>query len=100
MCNAINDQGYQTHIMSAIGHQSKDVIADALLTQRRIADYLVRQRKAHYHFTVKNNQPGLFQDIALYLNTGRTPILSSATRMTTAASKSAKSGLQPNSTAT
>jgi hypothetical protein len=23
----------------------------------------VRQRKAHYHFTVKNNQPGLFQDI-------------------------------------
>ncbi len=24
-----------------------------------------RQRKAHYYFTVKNNQPGLFQDIAL-----------------------------------
>jgi|TARA_B100001964_G_C14225294_1_gene597319 hypothetical protein len=23
MCNAIDDQGYQTHIMSAIGHQSK-----------------------------------------------------------------------------
>ena len=29
---------------------------------------MVRQRKAHYHFTVKNNQPGLFQDIALYFN--------------------------------
>jgi len=27
---------------------------------------LVNQRNAHYHFTVKNNQPGLFQDIALY----------------------------------
>jgi hypothetical protein len=24
MCNAIDDQGYQTHIMSAIGHQSKN----------------------------------------------------------------------------
>jgi hypothetical protein len=23
MCNAIDDQGYRTHIMSAIGHQSK-----------------------------------------------------------------------------
>ena len=23
MCNAIDDQGYQTHIMSAIGHQTK-----------------------------------------------------------------------------
>jgi hypothetical protein len=24
MCNAIDEQGYQTHIMSAIGHQSKN----------------------------------------------------------------------------
>jgi len=23
MCNAVDDQGYQTHIMSAIGHQTK-----------------------------------------------------------------------------
>ena len=23
MCNSIDDQGYQTHIMSAIGHQTK-----------------------------------------------------------------------------
>jgi hypothetical protein len=23
MCNAIDDQGHQTHIMSAVGHQSK-----------------------------------------------------------------------------
>ena len=36
------------------------------MTQREIATYLVNQRNAHYHFTVKNNQPGLFQDIALY----------------------------------
>jgi hypothetical protein len=43
------------------------------LTQRKIADYLVGQRKAHYHFTVKNNQPGLFQDIALYFNDRQQP---------------------------
>jgi len=43
------------------------------LTQRKIADYLVSQRKAHYHFTVKNNQPGLFQDIALYFNDRQDP---------------------------
>jgi len=43
------------------------------LTQRQIADYLVRKRKAHYHFTVKNNQPGLFQDIALYFRDRQDP---------------------------
>ena len=43
------------------------------MTQRKIADYLVGQRKAHYHFTVKNNQPGLFQDIALYFNDRQQP---------------------------
>ena len=46
MCNAIDDQGYQTHIMSAIGHQSK-----ACYTQKK---------STPYHFTVKNNQPALF----------------------------------------
>ena len=40
--------------------------ADALLTQRDIATYLVDQRNAHYHFTVKNNQPTMFQDIELF----------------------------------
>lgn len=39
--------------------------ADALLTQRKIADYLVIRRQAHYHFTVKGNQRRLLDDIAL-----------------------------------
>ena len=34
MCNAIDDQGYQTHIMSAIGHQTK-----ACYTQKKSAPY-------------------------------------------------------------
>ncbi len=32
-----------------------------------------RQRQAHYHFTVKNNQPGLFQDIQLYFQDRQQP---------------------------
>jgi predicted transposase YbfD/YdcC len=42
----------------------KDVTGDALLTQRTLASYLV-ERQAHYHFTVKGNQPTLERDIAL-----------------------------------
>jgi predicted transposase YbfD/YdcC len=34
---------------------------------------LVRKRQAHYHFTVKNNQPSLFQDIALYFQDRQQP---------------------------
>jgi predicted transposase YbfD/YdcC len=45
--------------------QHKDITADALLTQRDRATYLVDKRKAHYHFTVKRNQPTLFDDLAL-----------------------------------
>jgi predicted transposase YbfD/YdcC len=60
-------------LLDAIDIQDKDITADALLTQRHIADYLLRQRNAHYHFTVKNNQPGLFQDIALFFNDRKSP---------------------------
>ena len=42
----------------------KDVTGDALLTQRALATYLVAQQ-AHYHFTVKGNQPTLERDIRL-----------------------------------
>ena len=50
----------------------KDVTADALLTQRALATYLIEQ-KAHYHFTVKGNQPTLEQDIAAQFKHCGTP---------------------------
>jgi predicted transposase YbfD/YdcC len=53
-------------LLEAIEIEGKEVSADALLTQRKLADYLVTQRKAHYHFTVKGNQPGVLQDLQLY----------------------------------
>jgi len=59
-------------LLSAIDIAGKEITADALLTQRAIAEYLV-ERNAHYHFTVKNNQPGLFQDIALYFQDRKEP---------------------------
>jgi predicted transposase YbfD/YdcC len=52
-------------LLEAIDIAGKDVSADALLTQRGLADYLVK-RQAHYHFTVKANQLGTLQDLELY----------------------------------
>ena len=46
--------------------RARTISADALLTQRALADYLVRERQAHYHFTVKGNQPGVLQDLELF----------------------------------
>ena len=60
-------------LLDAIDIEGKDVTADALLTQRNIANYLVKERKAHYHFTVKGNQPGLLQDIELYFQDRQKP---------------------------
>ena len=51
-------------MLDAIEIAGLDITADALLTQRELASYLVA-RGAHYHFTVKGNQPTLQENIAL-----------------------------------
>jgi predicted transposase YbfD/YdcC len=50
---------------SSLDLTDKDITGDALLTQRSIAQY-VRSRLAHYHFTVKGNQPKLRADLELH----------------------------------
>lgn len=60
-------------LLEAIAIEGKDISADALLTQRKLAHYLVEQRHAHYHFTVKGNQPTLHADIALYFRDRQAP---------------------------
>ena len=60
-------------LLDAIDIEGKIVSADALLTQRDFAQYLVKGRHAHYHFTVKNNQPTLFEDISLYFEDRKEP---------------------------
>ena len=53
-------------MLDAIAIKGKTITGDALLTQRQLAEYLVVKRKAHYHFTVKGNQPKLLEDLTLY----------------------------------
>ena len=45
-----NEIGMFTAVLDAINIAGKDISADALLTQRKLATYLVG-RQAHYHFT-------------------------------------------------
>lgn len=59
-----NEIGMFIPLLDGIDIQGKDITADALLTQRKLASYVVG-RGAHYHFTVKGNQPTLKADIAL-----------------------------------
>lgn len=60
-------------LLDAIDIKGKDITCDALLTQRNFAEYLFKERGAHYHFTVKGNQPGLFEDIKLYFEDRKAP---------------------------
>ena len=55
-------------LLDAIEIRGKTISADALLTQRNLANYLVEQRGAHYHFTVKGNQKNLLEDIEFHFD--------------------------------
>ncbi len=67
-----NEIGMFIPLLDEIDIAGKDITADALLTQRKLASYLVG-RRAHYHFTVKGNQPTLQTDIALLFQDRKTP---------------------------
>ena len=53
-------------MLDSIEIKGRTITADALLTQRELAKYLVEKRHANYHFTVKQNQQNLLEDIAYY----------------------------------
>jgi predicted transposase YbfD/YdcC len=55
-------------MLDAISIEGKNITADALLTQKKLAVYLVEQRKAHYFFSVKLNQPTLKEEIEFYFD--------------------------------
>ena len=52
-------------LLDCLDIQGKTITADALLTQRGLAKYLV-ERHAHYHFTAKDNQKNLLKDVASF----------------------------------
>jgi predicted transposase YbfD/YdcC len=60
-------------LLDTVDIEGKDVTADALLTQRKIAEYLVTERHAHYHFTVKGNQKSLLEDVAFWFQDRQEP---------------------------
>jgi predicted transposase YbfD/YdcC len=55
-------------LLDPIDIRGKTITADALLTQRELANYLVEQREAHYHFTAKGNQKHLLEEIAFFFD--------------------------------
>lgn len=67
-----NEIGTFIPLLENIDIQGKDITVDALLTQRKLASFVV-ERKAHYHFTVKGNQNTLKNDIALLFENRKKP---------------------------
>lgn len=61
-----NEIGMAIPLLEGMDITGKTITADALLTQRDFARYLVEEREAHYVFTVKDNQPTLREDIRLF----------------------------------
>jgi len=55
-------------LLDPIDIEGKNVTGDALLAQRKIAEYLVDTRNANYLFTIKGNQQGLLEDIRLFFH--------------------------------
>jgi len=53
-------------LLEGLDIAGKTITADALLTQRKLAHFLVEARGAHYLFTAKDNQPNLAADIRLF----------------------------------
>jgi predicted transposase YbfD/YdcC len=68
-----NEIGMFTQLLDAIEIKGKLITADALLTQCKLADYIVVQRGAHYHFTAKGNQPTLEANVALLFQDRKAP---------------------------
>jgi predicted transposase YbfD/YdcC len=60
-----NEIGMFIPVLDALEIAGKTITGDALLTQRKLAHYVVEDRSAHYVFMAKDNQPSLAEDIRL-----------------------------------
>jgi len=67
-----NEIGMFVPLLDTIEIKDKLITADALLTQRKLARYVV-QRGAHYHFTAKGNQATLQNKITLLFQDRKAP---------------------------
>lgn len=61
-------------LLDALDLDGVTITADALLTQRSLARYLVEEKRAHYLFTVKGNQKCLLEALDIHFkNRQQTP---------------------------
>ena len=60
-----NEIGMFIPVMDALDIDGHTITGDALLTQRKLARYLIN-RQAHYVFIAKDNQPTLAEDIRIF----------------------------------
>jgi predicted transposase YbfD/YdcC len=67
-----NEIGMFIPLLENLDIRGKDITSDALLTQRKLASFVVG-RGAHYHFTAKGNQATLNTDIALLFENRKEP---------------------------
>lgn len=63
-----NEIKFASRLLDEIAIKNKDITSDALHTQKDFANYLVDERKAHYFFCVKKNQPSLLEDIEYHFS--------------------------------
>ncbi|MCK5191291.1 MAG: ISAs1 family transposase [Methylococcales bacterium] len=68
-----NEIKFAPLLLAPLPIRNKDITCDALHTQAEFAKYLVEQRKAHYYFSVKANQPTLLEDIEVYFSKINSP---------------------------
>lgn len=68
-------------VMDALDIDGHTITGDALLTQRKLASYLI-ERKAHYVFIAKDNQPGLAEAIRLTFENRKTPDYTEPSKLT------------------
>jgi predicted transposase YbfD/YdcC len=68
-----NEIGMFIPVMESLDIADKTITGDALLTQRKLAHYLVKDRLAHYVFIAKDNQPSLAEDIRLAFENRQAP---------------------------
>ena len=60
-------------LLDSLDLKDTDITADALLTQRKLAHYLVVDPLAHYHFIVKANQATLLDDLVVFFKDRKQP---------------------------
>lgn len=68
-----NEIKYAPLLLDELAIEGKDITSDALHTQTEFANYLVEERKAHYYFCVKGNQPTLLADIDYHFTNSTAP---------------------------